>query len=258
MGAVVSLVVGALAGLAVFNAIRGMSMDAVLERVKVDSELEESLRKLDLPFTAKQVQKCQYGIYLLGLVLAGIFVFIGDIWTALYTLCMAYLIGFLFKVFIIRKGKENDQKAVQDLPMYLDAVSGLVNAGYSLERGLELSLHVSPYVARQIKPVLLQWNNRNGPLAAIAVLEKSPIPEYQMLAAVLAQVQQGGASSLEILEKFKEQLSEINYFKRLAEVNKKPVKNTALLMIPFAGAVAAAFYPYFINAMTMFSGFINN
>lgn len=251
---IVALIVGALVGLSVHFALRDLNTDDVLKRIGIDKELEESLRKLSAPIDPMKIQKVQYSVYLLGFIAAAFFAFAGTFWDAIYALGVAYLIGLLMKTVIIRKGKEADRKAVMDLPMYLDAVAGLLKVGYSLENALAKSLHMSPDVARHVKPVLMKWGS--GPLAAIAALEKNPLPEYQMLAAVLSQVYQGGKGALEMLENYRRQLAEVNYFKRLEAVNKKPVQNTALLMLPFAGAVIAAFYPYFINAMNMFSGFM--
>lgn len=152
--------------------------------------------------------------------------------------------------------KHKKRQMVAELSIYLDTFLSLHKSGLNMEDALRDSLAVTKHLPALMNSVLKKWHDRGGAERAIKSLETSDLAEIKTLATMLIQVIRGGEKSLDFVEQWKDQLAMMEHLNRQASANTKPVVYTVLLGLPFLASVITWFYPYFVQARDMFSGFL--
>ncbi|GGK33251.1 hypothetical protein GCM10010965_27630 [Caldalkalibacillus thermarum] len=152
--------------------------------------------------------------------------------------------------------RNRKRQMVAELHVYLDTFLSLTKAGLNTEDALRDALVVTRYLPALMNPVLDKWHDHGGAEKAVKLLEKSELTEIKTLATMLMQVIRGSEKAFEFIEQWKDQLLMMEYLNREAKANTKPVFYTILLGLPFFASVITWFYPYFVQARDMFSGFL--
>jgi hypothetical protein len=245
MTGVASMIIAMCAGYAAWQ------MTDLLEKRK-ESRLVQTRE-----MTPEQIEKYKRVLFYGGLAFAVIlFLATNNVKHAFSVFSLCFFGGIFLEKGIGWKEKNQVKQMVSELSVYLDTFLTLHKSGMNMEDALRDSLVVTKHLPALMEPVLERWHDRGGAEQAIKSLEETNVQEIKTLSTMLLQVVKGGEKSLDFIEQWKDQLALMEHLNRQANSNKKPVFYTVLLGLPFLASVITWFYPYFIQARDMFSGFL--
>ncbi|HEX7064323.1 MAG TPA: hypothetical protein VF199_04585 [Bacillales bacterium] len=232
----------------------------LLKPITVQAVHEKDVEVIQFPYpfgiTPAKVTYIQRYLFYVGILGAMLLFLLAGKTPALFCLAAFFLMGLLLKQGIdlwVRKFKEDLKK---ELPIFLDTFLSLYQSGVKMEQAIGDSLTITQKLASVFRPVLFRWHNRDGPEAALGVLRSLDVSEIKTCATMFTQVIRGGERSVDFLKEWKEQLTEMEHLNREAGSATKPIFFTALLFLPFGASIVTWFYPFFIQAMHMFDGFL--
>jgi len=205
--------------------------------------------------TPKRAENVQRGLFYVGLLLF-LYLFLFNKIAAIIAFAVCILAGLVFKRILEIYEARVKRDMVYELPVFLDTFLSLYTSGLKMETAIQDSLVVTKRLPIAFEPVLAKWHDRGGPEIALKTLVQFNIADLKTCATMMIQLVRGGERSIEFLREWKDQLTIMEHLKQEAGSAAKPIYFTFLLGLPFSVSIVTWFYPFFVQAMHMFDGFL--